>query len=98
MKIVISAESTVDLTKELLEKYQIPTIPFQIFLGDKNGFEVKNVYPTHTDFSDSEPSLDSDRPRKRSERAENDDVTKSLQFKGCFWAKRSTNFHEISHI
>ena len=24
--------------------------------------------------------------------------TKSLQFKGCFWAKHSTNFHEISHI
>ena len=39
MKIVISAESTVDLTKELLEKYQIPTIPFQIFLGDKNGLD-----------------------------------------------------------
>ena len=26
------------------------------------------------------------------------EFTKSLQFKGCFWAKRSTKFHEISHI
>ena len=39
MKIKISAESTVDLTKELLAKYDISTLPFQIFLGDKNGLD-----------------------------------------------------------
>lgn len=33
MKIKISVESTVDLTKELLEKYEMSVIPFQITLG-----------------------------------------------------------------
>lgn len=35
MRIAISAESTVDLTKELLEKYDIKTIPFTVTLGDE---------------------------------------------------------------
>ena len=35
MKIAISAESTIDLTKELIEKYDIKTIPFTVQLGDK---------------------------------------------------------------
>lgn len=35
MKICISTESTVDLSKELLEKYNIQTISFSILLGDK---------------------------------------------------------------
>lgn len=35
MKIAITAESTIDLTKELLEKYKIETIPFTVILGDK---------------------------------------------------------------
>lgn len=35
MKIAISAESTVDLTPELIEKYHIHIIPFQVTLGDK---------------------------------------------------------------
>ena len=39
MKIAISAESTIDLTKELIEKYQIKILPFQIFLGDENKFD-----------------------------------------------------------
>ena len=39
MKIKISAESTVDLPKELLAKYDISTLPFQIFLGEKNGLD-----------------------------------------------------------
>ena len=34
MKIAVSAESTVDLPKELLEKYSISTVPFTITLGD----------------------------------------------------------------
>ena len=34
MKICISAESTLDLSKELLEKYSIRTIPFTVLLGE----------------------------------------------------------------
>lgn len=35
MKIAVSAESTIDMPKELLEKYDIKTVPFTILLGDK---------------------------------------------------------------
>lgn len=35
MKIKISAETTIDLPIEMLEKYEISTIPFQITLGDR---------------------------------------------------------------
>ena len=34
MKIAVSAESTIDLTKELLTEYGIFTVPFTITLGD----------------------------------------------------------------
>ena len=39
MKIAISAESTIDLPKELLDKYSINTVPFTILLGDKIGLD-----------------------------------------------------------
>jgi DegV family protein with EDD domain len=35
MKIAVSAESTCDLNKKLLEKYDIKTVPFEIVLNDK---------------------------------------------------------------
>lgn len=35
MKILISAESTIDLPQELLDKYNIKTLPFGIFLGEE---------------------------------------------------------------
>lgn len=35
MKIAISAESTVDLTPELLEKFDIHIVPFQVSLGER---------------------------------------------------------------
>ncbi len=35
MKISVTAESTIDLPKELLEKYQITTTPFMVILGEK---------------------------------------------------------------
>jgi len=35
MKIAISAESTIDLPKELLEKYNIKTAPFKVLLGEE---------------------------------------------------------------
>lgn len=34
MKIAITAESTIDLPRELLEKYDIKTLPFSVILGD----------------------------------------------------------------
>lgn len=34
MKIAITAESTIDLTKDLLEKYNIKTTPFTVILGE----------------------------------------------------------------
>ncbi len=39
MKIAISAESTIDLTKELIEQYDIKIVPFQIFLGERNDYD-----------------------------------------------------------
>ena len=36
MKIAITAESTIDLPKNLLEKYDIKTLPFTVILGDKD--------------------------------------------------------------
>ena len=35
MKIVISAESTIDMPQELLDKYNIKTIPFGINFNNK---------------------------------------------------------------
>ena len=35
MKIKLSSESTCDLPKELLEKYNISTIPYCVILGDE---------------------------------------------------------------
>ncbi|MCR5184879.1 MAG: DegV family protein [Bacilli bacterium] len=37
MKIIISAESTIDLSPELLKKYHISTIPFTVNLGERMG-------------------------------------------------------------
>ena len=39
MKIAISAESTIDLTKELIEEYDIKILPYSIQLGDQNAFD-----------------------------------------------------------
>ena len=39
MNIAVSAESTIDLPKELLEKYKINTIPFGVLLGEKEGLD-----------------------------------------------------------
>lgn len=34
MKIAVSAETTVDLTKDLLKEFDIHTVPFTVLLGD----------------------------------------------------------------
>ena len=39
MKICISAESTIDLPREVLDEFGIKTVPFTITLGDKNGLD-----------------------------------------------------------
>lgn len=39
MKICISAESTIDLPKEILNEFDIKTTPFTIILGEQNGLD-----------------------------------------------------------
>lgn len=39
MRIAISAESTIDLPQEVLDKYKIKTVPFTILLGEKMGLD-----------------------------------------------------------
>lgn len=39
MKIAISAESTLDLPKELQKQYDINIVPFTVILGDKSGYD-----------------------------------------------------------
>ncbi len=39
MKIALSCETTVDLTKELIEKFNIHILPFSVLLGEKNYFD-----------------------------------------------------------
>jgi len=50
MKIAISAESTVDLSKELLDNYNISTIPFNILLGEKLGVDGEISAPEIFDY------------------------------------------------
>jgi len=45
MKIAISAESTADLTKELMKEYDIHTVPFQVLLGE-NEYKDGEIAPT----------------------------------------------------
>ena len=39
MKIALSCETTVDLTKELVKKFDVKLIPFSVLLGDKSYFD-----------------------------------------------------------
>ena len=39
MKICISAESTIDLTPELLSEFDIKTVPFNIIMGEEQGLD-----------------------------------------------------------
>lgn len=47
-KIVISAESTIDLPKNILEEFNIYTVPFTVLLGDKarldGDFDIKEIF------------------------------------------------------
>lgn len=44
MRIALSAESTIDMPKNLLEQYDIHTLPFTVFLGDEVKFDGE--FPT----------------------------------------------------
>lgn len=44
-KIRICADSTCDLSPELIEKYNITITPLQIFLGDKDYTDQKDIFP-----------------------------------------------------
>lgn len=39
MKIAVSAESTVDLPKDILDEFDIKTLPFHVFLGNEDGLD-----------------------------------------------------------
>ncbi len=44
-KIILTADSTCDLSKDLLERYQVHTIPLHINLGDKTYDDWKTITP-----------------------------------------------------
>jgi len=46
MKIQITGDSTLDLTKELYEKYDIAIIPFVVSLGDETYYDGVNITPS----------------------------------------------------
>lgn len=45
MKIKITADSTIDLSKELYEKYDISTLPFVVTLGDDTFYDGVDIQP-----------------------------------------------------
>lgn len=57
MKIAISAESTIDLTKELIEKYNVNIVPFSIQLGNKSGLDGEITTDQIIDYVNKEGTL-----------------------------------------
>lgn len=52
MKICISAESTIDLPREILDEFSIKTIPFSVILGAESGFDGVITPQTIFDYVD----------------------------------------------
>ena len=52
MKICISAESTIDLTKTLLEEFDIHTVPFSVLVGETLGLDGVVTPPEIFDYVD----------------------------------------------
>ena len=52
MKICISAESTIDLSQELLDEFSIKTIPFTVILGSESGLDGVITPQTIFDYVD----------------------------------------------
>ena len=44
-KIKITADSTIDLTEELIKKYDIAVLPLVVNLGDDSLYDGVNVFP-----------------------------------------------------
>lgn len=57
MKIAISAESAIDMPKELLEQYDIHTVPFTIILGDEQKLDGDITPPEIFDFVEKTKQL-----------------------------------------
>ena len=57
MKIAISAESTIDLSKDLLEKYDIKTVAYTVILGDKVGLDGEVTTKQIFDFVENKKTL-----------------------------------------
>ena len=45
MKVIITSESTCDLSKELIDKYEIKILPLLVSLGDDNFCDGVNINP-----------------------------------------------------
>ena len=52
MKICISAQSTIDLPREILDEFSIKTIPFSVILGTESGFDGVITPQTIFDYVD----------------------------------------------
>lgn len=57
MRIAISAESTVDMTKELLKEYDVKTTPFTINMGDKTILDSEGVSKDIFEFVEKNKTL-----------------------------------------
>lgn len=57
MKIAISAESTCDLTRELIEKYDIKIIPYHIVLGDTEFKDGERTVEEIFEYADNNKTL-----------------------------------------
>lgn len=57
MKIAISAETTLDVTKEIIDKYDIKILPFTILLGEDSAFDGQITTDEIIDFVDRTGTL-----------------------------------------
>ena len=57
MKIAISTESTSDVTKEMLEKYDVHILPYEILLGDKTFYDGELTTQEMFDYVDKTGTL-----------------------------------------
>lgn len=57
MKIAISAESTIDIQKDLLVKYDIHIVPFAVTLGERTAFDGDITPQEIFDFVDKTGQL-----------------------------------------
>lgn len=57
MRIIVSTETTVDLTKEIIEKHNIKIVPFTVLLGEEVGFDGEITPEMIFDFVDKTGTL-----------------------------------------